>query len=76
MEVNNAKPGTYLFSYSYKGRCCGEDFKANSMEEAQARLQAIKETARLDGHLEAWIDADNDVTRMDETLDFFKRELN
>ena len=47
--------GTYLARYRYQGHTCGFDFVADSMEDAEARLKALKDSATLDGRLDCTI---------------------
>ncbi len=36
--------------FVYKGRLCGLEYRADSWEDAEAKLQAIKETGRVVGY--------------------------
>lgn len=74
MEFTKVKPGTYLASYSYKDGSKALYFRADSFADAEARLQAIRETVKLDGHFEAYTDAAGVIDAMDDVLDLAKKE--
>ena len=67
-EYHKAKPNTFMFDYKYNDRTWGEYFKATSMEEAQERVKAMRDTAVFVGQLDGWIPAGNEVCGMDDTF--------
>ena len=75
MKFTEVKSGTYLASYSYKDVSKALYFRADSFEDAEKIIQAIKDTIKLDGHFEAYADASDIVTAMDDTLNDAKKTL-